>query len=144
MEDIIIKDKGDHIAFFSSSLKEFYWIEDTALTLLEQNQVSRCITDLMLKKWIKIDQLYVVAQIIQTKYPKSEIDWVETFLVVERYCMNHNTNIILNEKSEDGIYDSAMMARSTIRMIHLNQERDEKVEEDLIKLVKRNLKTYGF
>lgn len=69
------------------------WLNHT----LSGSATSLWIHQLLSKKWIEKEILYELATIIQTEFPKNEINWFETFSLVER-------KFLQEEKRKSNIY----------------------------------------
>lgn len=121
---------------------EIYSISNDVLGLCIQyddTTISNWVSQLSSKNWVSSSLLYRLANIIQSKCPDNNIDWVMTFFLVEKKDYL-NRYAVLKQELDGGLTKSDdFMTRVEIG----RQENIREVNDEIINQVKSNLKQYG-
>lgn len=114
----------------------------------QEGGISSWIEQLLEKKWADKTMLYEVGAIISKSAGTSEIDWVETFIYVEKFLLldsqinldnpdkNKNDGLSIRPASE--IYAEGLRELESTRSLN-TEEMHETIKRD----VETNLKQYG-
>jgi NAD:arginine ADP-ribosyltransferase len=110
------------------------------------NNCSNWVLQVLDKKWLdNKNLLYLLAQIIHKECPKNDIDWENTFFIVEKKeylaedIPNFSKEFLIDKKTgDDDTFDSFME-----RIQRGFDESTPEVHQTIIEIVLQNLKEYG-
>lgn len=130
--------ENDHEYDFKIDDLERFIVSKGPLGLSSTNY-SEMIQHLLNKKWVEKDTLYRLAQLTVEHFPHNEIDWLETFKMVERHFYHkaldkHEKAKNPNKSASDSFFERIERGR---------EERDkDEVEDGLEHVVKELLKKW--
>lgn len=124
--------------FSLDKLEEHIVVKDPR-EILPPVKYSRMIHHLLAKKWIEKETLYQLGQLTVENFPENEIEWLETFKLVER----HFYQKALDQHEEENDSNLSDKDAFVARMERNREERDkDEVEDGLEEVAKELLKKW--
>lgn len=142
-----IKLSRNMVNFYSEdrSFPKYFLRKSELAKSFKQNgfQVSECIDHLSRKNWMGVYDLYELAVLIQNEFPKSTINWEETFYAIEKDKFINE----LFEEYQRSIQMKEAKANSIVSNLQIKMQLGIEVEEEgktgILEKLNNNLKFYG-
>lgn len=133
---LIIKEVGSFIKFYQDSI-EIYSFPSRDCTAIMNDDASKWILHLMTKTWIQPDNLYELALIIKKFDTRKEINWLNTFFLVEKkQYLEH----VISLQQDEGLSISETLFRDIKIGV---EEQTNEVNNQIELIVKGRLTEFG-